>query len=85
MLYIYDTCHDLIRTFPAMQHDAKRPEDVDTESEDHAADELRYACMSRPYLRTAPVVQPIRGTNEMTMDEVWKLVPQRRGETDYIR
>jgi hypothetical protein len=41
--------------------------------------------MSRPYLRTAPVVEPMRGTNEMTMDEAWKLIPQRRGETDYIR
>jgi hypothetical protein len=72
MLYIFDTCHDLIRTFPAMQHDAKRPEDVDSDGEDHAADELRYACMSRPYTRVATVVEPIRDANEMTMDEVWE-------------
>jgi hypothetical protein len=85
MLYVFDTCHGLIRTFPAMQHDERRPEDVDTEGEDHAADELRYACMSRPYTRTAPIVLPIRGTNEMTMDEVWNLLPQKRGETEYIR
>ncbi|NBQ33281.1 MAG: terminase, partial [Proteobacteria bacterium] len=28
-----------------------RPEDVDTDGEDHAADEWRYACMSRPWVR----------------------------------
>ena len=32
-------------------HDPARPEDVNTESEDHAADEWRYACMSRPFVR----------------------------------
>ena len=32
-----------------MQHDADRPEDLDTETEDHAMDDCRYACMSRPF------------------------------------
>jgi hypothetical protein len=50
MLYIFSTCKDLIRTLPALQHDPNRPEDVDTEGEDHAPDALRYACMSRPYI-----------------------------------
>ena len=54
-LFIFDTCKDLIRTLPALQHDAGRPEDVDTDGEDHAADELRYACMSRPYAPPAAV------------------------------
>ncbi len=78
MLYVFDTCHDLIRTLPALQHDDKRAEDVDTEGEDHAGDELRYACMSRPYMRPAPIVEPLRGLREMTMDEVWDLVPPKR-------
>ena len=42
-------CFSSIRTIPALQHDSARPEDVNTESEDHAADEWRYACMSRPF------------------------------------
>ena len=50
MLYVFSTCKDLIRTLPALQHDPNRPEDVDTEGEDHAPDALRYACMSRPYI-----------------------------------
>ena len=49
MLYVFSTCRDFIRTLPALQHDKVRPEDVDTEGEDHAPDEARYACMSRPY------------------------------------
>ncbi len=50
MIYLMDNCAHLIRTLPALQHDEARPEDVDTEGEDHAPDECRYACMSRPYL-----------------------------------
>jgi hypothetical protein len=57
-IYFFANCKDTIRTLPALQHDDMRPEDVDTEGEDHAADEVRYACMSRPYVRTKPTVQP---------------------------
>ena len=48
MLFVFDTCRDFIRTVPIMQHDPDRPEDLNTHSEDHIADEARYACMSRP-------------------------------------
>ena len=50
MLYVFSTCTDFIRTVPALQHDEDRPEDVDTDGEDHAGDETRYACMSRPWI-----------------------------------
>lgn len=53
MLYAFETCRDFIRTVPTLPHDPKRPEDVDTDAEDHAADEARYACMSRPWVRSA--------------------------------
>jgi hypothetical protein len=49
MIYTFSTCVDSIRTIPALQHDQDKPEDLDTDGEDHAADEWRYACMSRPY------------------------------------
>lgn len=52
MIYCFSTCTASIRTIPVLQHDAARPEDLDTESEDHAADDWRYACSSRPWLRT---------------------------------
>jgi hypothetical protein len=50
MVVTFNTCLDSIRTIPALQHDQDKPEDLDTEAEDHAADEWRYACMSRPYI-----------------------------------
>jgi hypothetical protein len=52
MLYFFSTCVHTIRTLPALQHDAMRAEDVDTDGEDHAPDETRYACMSRPWVRS---------------------------------
>jgi hypothetical protein len=55
MLYFFRTCVDSIRTIPVLQHDPLRSEDLDTKSEDHAADETRYACMSRPWIRQKPV------------------------------
>jgi hypothetical protein len=56
MLFVFSICAALIRTLPLLQHDPDRPEDLDTKMEDHAADEVRYACLSRPYvpLRLAP-------------------------------
>lgn len=51
MIYFMDNCVDSIRTLPALQHDPNKIEDVDTTGEDHAPDDIRYACMSRPYSR----------------------------------
>jgi len=51
MIYYFSTCKDSIRTIPSLQHDQTKPEDVDTDMEDHAGDDTRYACMSRPYMR----------------------------------
>ena len=47
-LYVFDNCRAFIRTIPLLQFDPNRPEDLDTEGEDHVADETRYFCMSRP-------------------------------------
>jgi len=80
MLYVFATCRDLIRTLPALQHDPNKAEDVDTEGEDHAPDDARYACMSRPFTHKVPVVEPMRGLTEMTLDEAWKLARPRRSE-----
>jgi hypothetical protein len=51
MLLLFSTSRDLIRTLPALQHDDAKPEDVDSDMEDHAPDSCRYACMSRPFVR----------------------------------
>lgn len=51
MIVCFSTCTDSIRTIPALQHDPDRPEDLDTDMEDHAADDWRYGCMSRPWVK----------------------------------
>ncbi len=81
-LVVFSTCRDFLRTVPVLQHDANRPEDVDTEGEDHAGDEARYACMSRPYSRPVKRVEPIKikGVGEMTWDEALRLQEQRQRE-----
>jgi terminase large subunit-like protein len=47
-------CAYFNRTIPALVSDAHKPEDVNSDSEDHAADEARYFVMSRPPIATAP-------------------------------
>lgn len=46
--YVFDTCKEFIRTIPTLQYDEHKAEDLDTEGEDHIADEWRYMLMSRP-------------------------------------
>ena len=48
MLYIFSTCKDTIRVIPLMMYDEHKPEDLDTDLEDHIPDSLRYFCMMRP-------------------------------------
>ena len=47
-LKFFNNCKNLIRTLPLLPVDKHNPEDVDTYSEDHAYDALRYGVMSRP-------------------------------------
>jgi hypothetical protein len=53
-LYVFSTCRDFLRTVPVLQHDQNRAEDLDTDAEDHAADDCRYACLSRPWIKSLP-------------------------------
>ena len=48
MMYIFRNCKAFIRTVPALIYDERKVEDLDTEGEDHVADEARYFCMMRP-------------------------------------
>jgi len=48
MMYVFNNCKAFIRTIPTLQYDEHKPEDLDTDGEDHVADEVRYFLMSRP-------------------------------------
>lgn len=76
MLYVSELCEDTIRAFQSVQADEKDPEDLDTDQEDHALDETRYGCMSRPWIR---VIKPqelrvIRDINNMTGEQFNKQI-----------
>ena len=81
MLYFLDCCNDSIRTIPVLQHDETDPEDVDTEAEDHAYDETRYAVMSRPWQPRPAAPQGSglpRLPGEFTINELVEQLRQRR-------
>ena len=65
LLAVFDTCRDFIRTVPVLQHDRMRAEDLDTDAEDHIADETRYACLTRPLAARTPAPA-------LTADEIWE-------------
>ncbi|MDH5328191.1 MAG: terminase family protein [Nitrospirota bacterium] len=81
MMYVFDTCTDgFIRTVPELVMDVRDPEQVDTRQEDHAYDEARYACMSRPWAVAAETaaVLPDRWDRAFARDsdsgvEAWKV------------
>ena len=69
MIYWFGTCTNSIRTIPSLMHDDNNPEDVDTNGEDHAADETRYACMSRPWTKLK--AKPIKKAAP-TLNDLWQ-------------
>jgi len=56
-MYVFNNCRAFIRTIPLLLYDETHVEDIDTDLEDHVADEVRYMCMSRPIKPLAPVKQ----------------------------
>jgi hypothetical protein len=45
-LFVVETCRQFIRTIPVLPRADKDPDDVNTASEDHVADETRYRIMA---------------------------------------
>lgn len=80
MLLVFNTCKDLIRTLPALQHDQTNPEDVDTDGEDHAPDALRYACMSRPWVRQVEQQRPVEWELQRPLMDIVQRHFDRRSE-----
>ena len=72
MLLVTENCYDFIRTLPAVQSDRVRFDDVDTDGEDHAPDDGRYACMSRPWVRAVLEPKPTKTLATMTHSELMR-------------
>lgn len=84
MLVFFNTCVHTIRTVPFLQHDDGKPEDLDTQGEDHCADALRYACMSRPYHNKSRVEQfgPLNeNVMNVSLDVLWNEIASGRSRS----
>ncbi|MFA7327352.1 MAG: terminase family protein [Candidatus Kapaibacterium sp.] len=46
-LLVFDTCRHFIRTVPVLPRSERDPDDVDSDAEDHVADEARYRLTQR--------------------------------------
>lgn len=65
MIYVFSTCRGFLRTMPILAYDEVRPEDVDTDCEDHIADMTRYVCMARPINPPIPETRPPKPYNPL--------------------
>lgn len=68
MLYVFDLCRQFLRTMPQLKYDAVKPEDIDTDGEDHIADMTRYVCMARPMSPPKPTPTEARPYDPLSAD-----------------
>ncbi len=68
MMYVFKNCAAFIRTLPLLQYDAQRVEDLNSDGEDHIADETRYFLMSRPIKPHLGESGSARGALELLLD-----------------
>lgn len=72
-IYFFDTCLDSIRTIPEMQHDQHNPNDLQTKSDDHCLDSIRYFCQFRASPKDKPLAIKPKTIREVTLDDLWDL------------
>ena len=58
-MYFFNNCKAARRTIPLMLFSENKPEDLDSDLEDHACDSIRYMCMSRPIKPIVPIERKI--------------------------
>lgn len=83
MLYVFDTCRDSIRILPTLPRDESNTEDIDTDAEDHLADEWRYFCMSRPWSNEQVITVEPLGFQKATFNDLFKEMYEERANHDY--
>lgn len=75
MMMVVDTCKAWWRTMPILVADEKHPEDIDTNSEDHAYDDTRYAAMSKLVVR-----KPMTPVAQVLHEDQWERQDAKRAE-----
>lgn len=69
MLYSFDTCTAFNRTMPELLYSETRPEDVDTDGEDHPYDDGRYICQLNPIAPRKALPKAIKQFNPLDTDD----------------
>ena len=73
-LFIMECCPYLIETIGTIQADPHNPEDVDTKSDDHALDALRYGLLARPLRDIKSVRQQFEDTGDALSDALHRRI-----------
>ena len=60
-LYIFNNCRQFCRTIPTLTRDSKKTDDIDTNAEDHIADEARYRLLAKKEVVVISRVGGLRG------------------------
>lgn len=74
----FKNCTNAVRTIPEQVHDDTHPEDLDTDGEDHAADDHRYFFISRFVGGKEPVADPYPKLKDPASRREWELVAEQR-------
>lgn len=67
-IVFFSTCRNLIKQLPALPLDKHNAEDIDTKSEDHLYDALRYGVMTRPRTHLFDFEPPMAGSGFQPAD-----------------
>lgn len=52
-LFVFENCRQFIRTLPVLPRDTKKPDEIDSDAEDHVFDETSYRCRARKTVTTS--------------------------------
>ena len=77
-MYIFRTCRNFIRTITTLEYDPHKPEDLLTTGEDHALDECRYFCQSRPITPHIDEEKPMPAWGSDPLDQFVRRSERRR-------
>lgn len=79
MVYFFSSCRYLIESIPALPIDKKKPEDLDTQGDDHGADAVRYVVMESLLQTDYQEPQSALTKGTITLDKYIKMHKQDRG------
>ena len=85
MLVVYENCKHFIRTIPALCMDELKPEDIDTDQEDHVYDEAAQICMAQTIIpnyrlvSNSPAERIDRYIRGKTANKPWEPPKSRKG------